>query len=675
MSLLAACGGGGGGGSGSDTSTTNSNSSSSTSNTKQIPTNLWVAPTSAVPVSGNYVYLQSDAGDNIGQGKTYTYTNTDTLITPSATGLSIAVSLRGNQSWTGNFLLPNTLASLQKGYFDNLTRTVFADHAVGGLEWTGEGRGCFAVKGWLVVDKAELTGNELTALDLRFEQHCEGITSSLHGQIHWTKADSSTNQTSAPQIIPSNLWAAASSALPQSGNYIYLEGGAGDYIGGGKSYTYSESNANLSLSTSAAHLGVQVKGNQSWTGDFQGIQGMSQLAVGYYSGLMRYPFNNPVLGGLSWTGDGRGCNQSTGWFAVDKVSYSGSTLTAIDLRFEQYCDGDTTPLHGQIHWTQADASNAPAPVPQGIPNNLWKAATTAVPQSGNYLYLESNPGDYIGAGKTYTYTQSNAVFKLNNAQAHLGLQTQGDQNWSGDFQGIQGQTQLAVGYYSGLIRYPFNNPVLGGLSWYGDGRGCNTLTGWFVIDKVSYSGSTLTAIDLRFEQYCDGGAGALHGQFHWSATDTTVPSGPQTPLPVGLWQPPSSFTAPAGNYIYLVGDAGDYINGGNTSVLTSISVKALQTPGVQVSAGNWFGDFAGMNTLTQLQPGYYGNLLRYPFHNPVRGGLDWFGNGRGCNTLTGWFVVDNVSYVSGQLKAIDLRFEQHCEGANAALHGVIHWAQ
>ena len=80
-----------------------------------------------------------------------------------------------------------------------------------------------------------------------------------------------------------------------------------------------------------------------------------------------------------------------------------------------------------------------------------------------------------------------------------------------------------------------------------------------------------------------------------------------------------------------------------------------------------------MNTLTQLQPGYYAGLQRYPFHNPVLGGLDWSGDGRGCNTLKGWFTVDSVTYVGSTLTAIDLRFEQHCEGGTTALHGAIHW--
>jgi len=54
-------------------------------------------------------------------------------------------------------------------------------------------------------------------------------------------------------------------------------------------------------------------------------------------------------------------------------------------------------------------------------------------------------------------------------------------------------------------------------------------------------------------------------------------------------------------------------------------------------------------------------------------GIDWSGDGRGCNTIAGWFVVDSVTYSAGSLASIDLRFEQHCEGVPAALHGAIHW--
>jgi hypothetical protein len=81
-----------------------------------------------------------------------------------------------------------------------------------------------------------------------------------------------------------------------------------------------------------------------------------------------------------------------------------------------------------------------------------------------------------------------------------------------------------------------------------------------------------------------------------------------------------------------------------------------------------------MQGLTELVPGFYGGLQRYPFHNPTKGGLSWSGEGRACNELTGWFVVDHAAYDECHvLTELDLRFEQHCEGVGAALHGQIHY--
>ena len=60
---------------------------------------------------------------------------------------------------------------------------------------------------------------------------------------------------------------------------------------------------------------------------------------------------------------------------------------------------------------------------------------------------------------------------------------------------------------------------------------------------------------------------------------------------------------------------------------------------------------------------------------PRRRGLDWSGEGRGCNHIGGSIVVNSASYVGGQLSAVDLSFEQRCENAIAALRGQIRWSQ
>ena len=78
----------------------------------------------------------------------------------------------------------------------------------------------------------------------------------------------------------------------------------------------------------------------------------SIIEKGTYQNLKRYPFHNPVFGGLSWYGNGRGCNESNGWITVDSVKYDGKVLKAIDLRFNQNCDHSFGTLKGKLHWNQ-----------------------------------------------------------------------------------------------------------------------------------------------------------------------------------------------------------------------------------------------------------------------------------------------------------------------------------
>jgi len=37
------------------------------------------------------------------------------------------------------------------------------------------------------------------------------------------------------------------------------------------------------------------------------------------------------------------------WFTVDKINFTGTTITSLDLRFEQHCDGTVAALRGAIH--------------------------------------------------------------------------------------------------------------------------------------------------------------------------------------------------------------------------------------------------------------------------------------------------------------------------------------
>jgi len=311
--------------------------------------------------------------------------------------------------------------------------------------------------------------------------------------------------------------------------------------------------------------------------------------------------------------------------------------------------------------------------PTGPPN-----PPPAPPPTPNYIRLQSDPGDWVGAGRNYDYSLANTVITLNPSLTHLSFNLRGDQWWYGEFQLPNTTSRMQPGTYANAQRYPFNDPAHPGIDWTGEGRGCNTQAGSFTIDSVTYAAdNVLNQVDLTFEQHCEGATPALHGAIHWRSDDTTRPPGPVTPIPSGLWSPAPGSTPASGTYVYLNSDPGDYIGLGQVLTYTSsIAVNASGgLLGINVANLTWTGDFQVMNSINTLKVGYYPDLIRYPFNNPTKGGLDWSGQGRGCNTLTGWFVLDHVTYTSNVLTSFDLRFEQHCEGGTAALHGAIHWDQ
>ena len=452
----------------------------------------------------------------------------------------------------------------------------------------------------------------------------------------------------------------------------------GDYIGQGRSYAYSLRDAQMTFEATGNRLRVVIDGDERWDVIFQLPASAARLQAGTYSNLQRFPFHDPTVGGLSWSGEGRACNTSTGTLIIDSAIYLNGMLQSIALRFEQHCDGQPSALRGQIDWDIADTSAPPGPV-NPPPANLWRPAAGATPASGNYVYLASQAGDFVGSGITATYTQANATLSVDASNGHLSVRIAGNEDWSANFRAMSPLGTLRPGYYGDLQRYPFHNPAKGGLEWSGEGRGCNVLTGWFVIDSITFSGNELASVAARFEQHCEGGAPALRGQIHWVAGDQTQPPGPQVPPPAGLWTPPAGATPASGNYVYLQSDAGDYIGMGQTYLYQSPvdTIAVVEADGqatVQVNDNStWTGRFQAMSSISRLAPGYYANVQRWPFHNPATGGLDWSGMGRGCNMVSGWFVVDSVSYVGNAIASLDLRFEQHCEGMTPALRGKIHW--
>jgi hypothetical protein len=141
-----------------------------------------------------------------------------------------------------------------------------------------------------------------------------------------------------------------------------------------------------------------------------------------------------------------------------------------------------------------------------IPSDLWKPLPGSTPQKGNFIYLNSEPGDYVGGGQNYTYTPLNSLLAVTESLGLLAVTVQASVDWIGD---VAVATPLERGYYGGMEGYPYNNVSVGGLYWQGNGHGCNGLLGWCSIDDVTYQNGILTFISLRFEQRCQTQKAAL----------------------------------------------------------------------------------------------------------------------------------------------------------------------
>lgn len=147
------------------------------------------------------------------------------------------------------------------------------------------------------------------------------------------------------------------------------------------------------------------------------------------------------------------------------------------------------------------------------------------PNAFTFLSIVSDPGESIGQGQSRTYRLGNGnwgwgfladpftgtqriVVDYNNSTAFL----PSSDWWYLDMAAPAGRT-LGVGTYPNASRYadvPSSQP---GLSFFGSGRDCATVTGSFTISAIAIgAGDRLDYLAATFEQHCNGDSKALRGE-------------------------------------------------------------------------------------------------------------------------------------------------------------------
>jgi hypothetical protein len=136
-----------------------------------------------------------------------------------------------------------------------------------------------------------------------------------------------------------------------------------------------------------------------------------------------------------------------------------------------------------------------------------------------------------------------------------------------------------------------------------------------------------------------------------------------------------------GNVIFYDGNDWVYngtetISQGAWSISGSTSDITVHVTPSSSSQGYWWDlEFSSRELNQPLMAQVYNNAERAPFASPGHPGIDIGGDGRGCNTITGRFQIEDLTMSGSTIQSFTATFEQHCEGGQAVLRGCVHFEQ
>lgn len=633
------------------------------------------------PVSG--IFLQGTPGDYI-YGGTLLALPPDWSISAAGSSTRFSWHMTGGTDWWDLLLSTGAYGSFAVGSYEEAARTPFAGNAPG-VEFTGSGRGCNTITGRFAVLEATYDANgALASFAADFEQHCEGGPYPLYGEVRWNSAVPFSFEKPAGSTQPDPFTFKARNEVPQgavvASNAVSIYG------------------INAPAPIHVTNGEYRIDGG-AWTSVDGIISNKSRVQV-------RTTAPATPGGSIAAVLDVGG---QTGTFSV-RAYAPGDVTSAL---YYKSSSGDYIGLGATVLGLPPEWSLQPNVYSQGYVSFAINGA------GGAWYYLD------IAAPPNMALAQGNYE---NAARAAFRGASPGI-----DFDGNGRGCNTIAGRFT-ILDIAWDGATLSRFAANFEQR-CE-VTGPPLYGEIRYNSAipltmfkapgSITPDPFGFAPRLHVPAGALVESDYTAVTGINAPSpvqvaGGEYSIDGGAW---TSATGSISNYsrirvrltassiagqtasatltvggvsatfsatTFSTGDPrtlvhfrstpGDYIGGGVE--------RTFETPASLVNAGRNYDNGVTFNIVAgdgnywtldmaapgyqPLQPGPYTNATRFPFQLTAPG-LDFSGAGRGCNTLAGRFIVLEAVYnPDGSVSRFAADFEQHCEGAAAALVGEVRY--
>ncbi|WP_436794828.1 S8 family serine peptidase [Actinospongicola halichondriae] len=482
----------------------------------------WQPPEDVTQGTDSGAYFESSPGDVVGLGAAYSYDLTDAVFTPLLRDLQgrsgFSVNIDGTDDWDLRFTFPDWLTTLVSANYPYLARDPFGREALGALTVDGPGSGCNEVAADMTVDQATVGDGAVQSFELRFRYRCEETGPPLYGWIRWRADETPSPPGYTPD--PGDLWHPEPSAVPDDGTAAFFQSDPGAWVGKGREWGYSKSDASFVFTTRAHGLHAQIHGFEKWDVNLQ-LPG----DLGVLPGLVEIQSGNPTRASLSLSAESAACGDAVGWAVIDDIESDGEGLRFAEFRFAVRCGDDSPEERGWIRWDRDDPT-----VPPGyldVPGGLWSPAPGSVPEAGSVVLFDiSGAGE--GAGESHVFTPGTGQFEHHVGDRTVDIRVRDEANklWIATVHGPS-HLPLMEGYLPELQQRVAHNPTRGGL-WLQIPElvDCHGGVAWAVIDDLEADASLVTSLIARFEHPC-GDDGPLVRGFIRLEGDVLTSSGIQ----------------------------------------------------------------------------------------------------------------------------------------------------